>query len=108
MPKGSVPFDAKPLLPIVRDGTSKEYRKKQIVFAQGAPADEVFYIQNGRVKLGVVSKQGKGAVIAILGVGDFFGTGCLAGQPLRIATASALTDCSTLRLQEISNDPRPA
>jgi CRP/FNR family transcriptional regulator, cyclic AMP receptor protein len=61
-------------------------------------ADAVFYIQKGRVKLGVVSKQGKEAVIAILGPGDFFGEGCLAGQPLRMATASAVLDCCTLRL----------
>ena len=71
----------------------------------------MFYIQRGRVKLSVVSKQGKEAVIAILGVGDFFGEGCLAGQPLRMATASAMTDCSTLRLEKaatlraLRNDP---
>ena len=112
MPRGSPPFDVKILLSIVGGGTSKEYRKKQIIFAQGAPAYEVFYIQKGRVKLSIVSKQGKEAVIAILGVGDFFGEGCLAGQPLRIATASAVTDSSTLRLEKaatiraLRNDPR--
>jgi len=100
MPKGSAPFAAKTLLQVVGGGTSREYRKNQIVFAQGAPADEVFYIQNGRVKLSVVSEQGKEAVIAVLGVGDFFGQGCLVGQPLRIGTASAVTDCSILRLQK--------
>jgi CRP/FNR family cyclic AMP-dependent transcriptional regulator len=100
VPKASVPFDPKTLLSIVGSGTSKEYRKKQIVFAQGAPADEVFFIQKGRVKLSVVSEQGKEAVVAILGAGDFFGEGCLAGQPQRIATASAVTDCSTYRLQK--------
>ena len=71
MPRGSAPFDAKILLSIVGGGTSKEYRKKQTIFAQGAPAYDVFYIQKGRVKLSIVSKQGKEAVIAILGVGDF-------------------------------------
>jgi CRP/FNR family transcriptional regulator, cyclic AMP receptor protein len=112
VPKESVSFDAKTLLSIVGGGACKEFRKKQIVFAQGAPADEVFYIQKGRVKLSVASKQGKEAVIAILGVGDFFGEGCLAGQPLRMATASAVTDCSTLRLgraatiRALHNDPR--
>jgi CRP/FNR family transcriptional regulator, cyclic AMP receptor protein len=100
MPKQSVPIDAKTILSIVGGGTSKEYRKKQIIFAQGAPADEIFYIQKGRVRLSVVSNQGKEAVIAILGPSDFFGEGCLAGQPLRIATAHAVTDCSTLRLQK--------
>jgi CRP/FNR family cyclic AMP-dependent transcriptional regulator len=107
----STPFDPKTLLSVVRDGTFKEYRKKQIVFAQSAAADAVFYIHKGRVKLSVVSKQGKEAVIAILGAGDFFGEGCLAGQPLRIATASAVTDCATLRLEKaatiraLHNDP---
>jgi CRP-like cAMP-binding protein len=100
MPKRSLPFDAKTLLSIVGGGTSKEYRKKQIIFAQGSPADDLFYIQKGRVKLSVVSKQGKEAVIAILGPGEFLGEGCLAGQPIRIATADAVTDCSTLRLQK--------
>jgi CRP/FNR family transcriptional regulator, cyclic AMP receptor protein len=100
MPARSVPFDAKSLLSIVGSGTSKDYRKRQIVFAQGAPAGQVFYVQKGRVKLSVVSKQGKEAVIAIFGVGDFFGEGCLAGQPLRMATASAVTDCTTLRLEK--------
>ncbi len=96
--KGNLKFDPDTLLSIVGGGTARQYRKKQIVFAQGAPADELFYIQKGRVKLSVVSKQAKEAVIAILGEGEFFGEGCLAGQPLRIATASAVTDCSTLRL----------
>jgi CRP/FNR family transcriptional regulator, cyclic AMP receptor protein len=100
VPKESISFDAKTLLSIIGSGTTKEYRKRQIVFAQGASADEVFYIQKGRVKLSVVSTQGKEAVIAILGVGEFFGEGCLAGQPLRMATASAVTDCAALRLNK--------
>jgi CRP/FNR family transcriptional regulator, cyclic AMP receptor protein len=98
--KGNGPFDAETLLAMVGGGTSKEYRKKQIIFAQGAAADDVFYIKKGRVKLSVVSKQGKEAIIAILGAAEFFGEGSLAGQPLRIATASAVTDCSILRLQK--------
>ena len=93
--------DSKTLLAIIEgQGTSKEYRKKQALFTQGAPADAIFYIQKGRVKISVVSQEGKEAVVAILGVGDFVGEGCLAGQPLRIATATAATDCSTLRLDK--------
>jgi hypothetical protein len=98
--RGNTPFDPKTLLSIVRDGTFKEYRKKQIVFAQGAAADALFYINKGRVKLSVVSKQGKEAVIAILGVSGFFGEGCLAGQPLRIAITSVVTDCATVRSEK--------
>src|ERR1700685_519930 len=91
-PAGS--FDSKALLNIVEGhGTPKEYRKKQTVFAQGTSADAIFYIQKGRVKISVVSKEGKEAVVGILGAGDFIGEGCLAGQPLRIATAVAATDC---------------
>ena len=100
MPKKSVSFDTKTLVSIVGGGTAKAYRKKQIIFAQGTPANELFYIEKGRVKLSVVSKQGKEAVIAILGAGDFVGEGCLAGQLVRIATAEAVTDCATLRLQK--------
>ncbi len=91
-------LDAKTLLALVGGGISREYRKRQNVYAQGAPADYVFCIQKGRVRLSVVSRQGKEAVIAVLGAGDFFGQECLAGQRLRIATASAVTDCSVLRL----------
>ena len=65
-----------------------KYRKDQIIFSQGEPADAVFYIEQGKVKITVVSEQGKEAVVAILGGGDFCGEGCLTGQPLRIATAA--------------------
>jgi CRP/FNR family transcriptional regulator, cyclic AMP receptor protein len=100
-PPRTTPADAKTLLSIIEgQGTNKEYRKKQTLFTQGAPADAIFYIQKGRVKISVVSNEGKEAVVAILGVGDFVGEGCLAGQPLRIATATAATDCSTLRLDK--------
>ena len=57
------------------------------IFSQGDPADAVFYVQKGKVKIGVTSQQGKEAVVAILGPGDFFGEGCLIGQPLRLAAA---------------------
>jgi CRP/FNR family transcriptional regulator, cyclic AMP receptor protein len=81
-------------------GTSKDYRKKSTVFSQGSPADSVFYIEKGKVKLTVISTSGKEAVVAILNSGDFFGEGCLAGQPLRMATATAITECSLLRVQK--------
>jgi CRP/FNR family cyclic AMP-dependent transcriptional regulator len=105
-------IDAKTLLSIVGKGTFKEYRKKQVIFAQGKRADEVFLIQTGQVKLSVVSKQGKEAVVAMLGPGQFLGEGCLNGQPVRIATARAMTDCSALRLpkeatmQALRNHPQ--
>ena len=70
------------------------------VFSQGEAADAVFYIQDGQVKLTVVSEQGKEAVIAILNIQAFFGEGCLAGQPRRMATATALTDCALMRIEK--------
>jgi CRP/FNR family cyclic AMP-dependent transcriptional regulator len=92
-------FDPKLFLAKIGEGRSvADYGKKQKVFLQGDPADAVFYVQNGRVKLTVVSKQGKEAVVAILGPGDFFGEGCMAGQPLRMATAIAMSECSIMRL----------
>ena len=71
-----------------------------VVFAQGAPANSVFYIQTGAVKLSVLSSAGREAVVAMLGVGDFFGEGCLAGQPLRMGTAAAVVPTSVLRIQK--------
>jgi CRP-like cAMP-binding protein len=98
-PKGKAPFDAQALLTAIPEGrTTREYQKSQAVFSQGDPADAVFFVQRGKVKLTVLSKQGKHAVIALLGSGDFFGEGCLAGQPLRMATATAMTECSMMRL----------
>src|SRR5207249_9866160 len=80
-------FDPKKFLAKVGEGkTISKYRKDQIVFSQGQVADAVFYIQQGKVKLTVVSEQGKEAVVAILGPGHFFGEGCLNGHPRRIAT----------------------
>ena len=75
-------------------------QKKQTIFTQGDAADAVFYIQSGKVKLTVVSNNGKEATIGILGEGDFFGEGCLAGQPLRMAAATAMTDCELLRIEK--------
>ena len=79
------PFRSETLLSKANGGrTIAIYRRNQIVFSQGAPADAVFYIQQGQVKLTVLSERGKEAVVAILGIGDFCGEGCLAGQPLPI------------------------
>jgi CRP/FNR family transcriptional regulator, cyclic AMP receptor protein len=85
-----------PKLFLAKVGTGKailEYRKNQIIFAQGEVADSVFYVQKGRVKLTVVSEQGKEAVVGILEPRQFFGEGCLNGHPLRIGTTTAMEDC---------------
>jgi len=96
-------FDPKSFLAEVGEGrTISQYRKDQIVFSQGEPADAVFYIQKGKVKVTVVSDQGKEAVVAILGAGEFCGEGCLAGQARRIATVRAMTECTIMRLQKTS------
>jgi CRP/FNR family transcriptional regulator, cyclic AMP receptor protein len=70
------------------------------VFRQGDPADAVFYILKGKVKVTVISEQGKEAVVAVLGPDEFCGEGCLAGQPRRIATATAMTDCEIMRIDK--------
>lgn len=75
-------------------------QKGQIIFSQGEVADAVFYIQQGKIKITVVSEQGKEAVVAVLGMGDFFGEGCLAGQPLRMATVTAMMECDIMRLEK--------
>jgi CRP/FNR family cyclic AMP-dependent transcriptional regulator len=74
--------------------------KKQIIFSQGDAADSVIYIKSGKVKVTVVSKQGKEAVVAILGADQFVGEGCLIGQPKRLATATAMTECMTMRVDK--------
>jgi CRP/FNR family cyclic AMP-dependent transcriptional regulator len=78
--------------------TISKYRTNQIVFSQGDLADSVFYISDGKVKIIVLSEQGKEAVVAILGPNQFCGEGCLAGQPLRLATVSAMTECVIVRI----------
>jgi CRP/FNR family transcriptional regulator, cyclic AMP receptor protein len=94
-------FDPKSFLAKVGEGRSiGKYGKDQIVFSQGEPADAVFYIQKGKTKLTVVSEQGKEAVVAILGPDEFCGEGCLAGQPRRMATAMAMTECEIMRLEK--------
>jgi len=80
--------------------TARDYRSKQRVFSQGDAADAVFYIQKGRVRVTVVSTRGKEAVIAVLNEGNFLGEGCLTGQPLRMATASALQPSTLLRVDK--------
>jgi CRP-like cAMP-binding protein len=98
--KRSTPLDLRTYLAKARGGTTKEYPKKATIFTQGSPADAVLYIERGKVKVTVLSARGKEAVVAILGNGDFFGEGCLAGQPLRMATATAMTECAILRVQK--------
>jgi CRP/FNR family transcriptional regulator, cyclic AMP receptor protein len=100
-PKSKPLFDPKIFLAKVGEGrTITEYSKGQMVFSQADPANAVFYIQKGKIKLTVVSNAGKEAIIAILDSGDFLGEGCLAAQPLRMATATAISDCSIVRLEK--------
>jgi CRP/FNR family transcriptional regulator, cyclic AMP receptor protein len=87
-------FDPKEFLAIVGEGkTILGFQKDQVVFAQGDAADTVFYIQSGRVKVVVISEQGKEAVVGIFGPGQFFGEGCMNGHSLRIATTTAMEEC---------------
>jgi CRP/FNR family cyclic AMP-dependent transcriptional regulator len=96
-------FDPKVFLSKVDDGHSlSEYPKDQIVYAQGDPADSVFYIHTGKTKVTVLSVHGKEAVVALQGAGDFFGEGCLVGQTHRLATVSTLTKCVIARIAKAS------
>jgi CRP/FNR family cyclic AMP-dependent transcriptional regulator len=100
MPSGKArTFDPKAFLAQTGLGkTILQYPKGKVIFAQGDPGDAVFYIQAGRAKLTVLSTRGKEATIALLGQGDFMGEGCIASdQPLRAASATAMTDCSELK-----------
>ena len=93
------PFNAKKFLAAVNGGrTQSSYRIDDVIFSQGDPADAVFYIQKGKIKIVVLSARRKQAVVSVLGAGEFFGDGCLAGQPLRLATARAVTECETTRI----------
>src|SRR5579872_7273200 len=95
------PFDPEDFLARIGSGrTIAKYLKHERVFTQDDAADSVFYIQKGRIKVTVVSSQGKEAVVAILGKDEFLGQGCLAGQPLRMATATAMNDCEVMRLEK--------
>ena len=96
-------FDPQAFLSTIDDGRSiASFAKKQTIFAQGDLSDAVFYIQEGRVKLTVVATSGKEATIGILTQGDFFGEGCLAGQPLRMCSATAMADCLVMRIDKKS------
>jgi CRP/FNR family transcriptional regulator, cyclic AMP receptor protein len=92
-------FDPKTFLATVNHGrTISKYAKDAVIFPQAGAADAVFYVQKGRIKLVVESEQGKEAVVAILGPEEFFGEGCLAGQPLRPATARAMVESEIMRV----------
>ena len=94
-------FDLEAFLATVDGGrTISAYPKNEIIFSQGDSADAVFYIRDGKCKLTVVSKQGKEAVVALHGKGDFFGEGCLNGELRRIGTVAAMTDCEIMRLDK--------
>jgi CRP/FNR family transcriptional regulator, cyclic AMP receptor protein len=91
-------FDPKAFLATVNGGrTLSKYRRNKVIFSQGDPADAVFYIQKGQVKITVLSEQGKEAIVA---PNEFCGEGCLTGQPLRMATAAAMTECEIMRLEK--------
>ena len=99
--KAEPPFHPKAFLAKADGGrTISKYSMNQIVFSQGDQADSVFYIHHGKVKLTVVSEQGKEAVVAVLGPDEFCGERCLAGQPRRMATAAAMMECEILRLEK--------
>ena len=99
--KAKLPFDPQEFLAKVNGGRAiSNYRKDQIVFRQGDPADAVFYIQSGKAEKTIISEQGKEAVVALLGAGDFFGEGCLAGEALRLSAVSALTNCVITRISK--------
>src|ERR1700674_2914131 len=100
-PRAKPVFNPRSFLAKVGKGkTHIDFPKGQKVFSQGDAAQAIFYLQKGKVKLTVVSQQGKEAVIAILGAGDFFGEGCLAGQPLRMSTVTTISECSIVRIDK--------
>jgi len=101
--KKLIEFDPKTFLSTMDGGRKiKAFLKKQTIFVQGDSSNTVFYIQKGKVKLTVVSKIGKEATIGVLNEGDFFGEGCLTGQRLRLCSATAMTDCSVMRIDKKS------
>jgi CRP-like cAMP-binding protein len=100
-PQRKSTFDAQSFL--ASAGFQKEvvaYQPGDVVFSQGDPCEHVLYIQKGNVKLSVLSHNGREAVVAMLEVGEFFGEGCLAGQPVRMGSATATTDCLILRVEK--------
>jgi len=101
--KSKPKFDPEAFLAKADGGlTISKYGKGQVVFAQGDPADSVFYIREGRVKIAVISDQGKEAVVAFLKAGDFIGEGCLTGRPRRVSTARAVEDSVVTRVDKVT------
>jgi CRP/FNR family transcriptional regulator, cyclic AMP receptor protein len=98
----SAPVDWESLLAgLSRGKTIVEYSTDQHIFDQGQPADSLFFVRNGRVKLSVLAQQRKETILATMSAGEFFGEGCLADQPLRLSTASTITDCSLIRIEKL-------
>ena len=101
MKKKSLAFNPKVFLSRIGSGRiNATYRANAAVFAQGDAANSIFYLQKGKAKITVTSKKGKEAVLALLGPGDFFGEGCLNGHPRRMASVTAMTECSMMRLEK--------
>src|ERR1700735_2619550 len=101
--KKLIRFNAKTFLSTIDGGRKiRAFFKKQVVFAQGDPSDSVCYIREGKIRLTVVSMTGKEATIGILNKGDFFGEGCLTRQLFRLCSATAMTDCSVMRIEKKS------
>src|SRR5450631_263620 len=101
--KKLIKFDTKTFLSTINGGRKiADFPKKKTIFAQGDSSDAVFYIKEGKVRLTVVSEIGKEATIGVLNEGDFFGEGCLTGQPLRLCSATAMTDCSVMKIDKKS------
>jgi CRP/FNR family transcriptional regulator, cyclic AMP receptor protein len=99
--KKSTPVDWEvQLAGLSRGKTVAEYSTERRIFDQGQPADSIFYLRQGKVKLSVISQQGKEAIVATLSAGDFLGEGCLAGQPLRMSTATTVTNCNLFRIEK--------
>jgi len=92
--------DWEPFLGGISKESTMEYGANRHIFSRGDPADSVFYLRQGKVKLTVTSEHGRKAIVSILGDGEFFGEGCLAGQPLRTATATVMADCTLVRIEK--------
>ena len=88
------------LATVSRGRTIADYRTGQVIFSQGEAADSVFYIVRGKIKIAVISEQGREAVVGLLGSRDFFGEGCLIAQPLRLATAASMTEATVMRIEK--------
>ena len=95
-----IPFDPRAHLSKYGVLTVSDFAAKQAVFLQGDAADSIYYIEKGQIQLTVVSMEGKEAVIAVLGTSDFCGEGCLVGEPLRMVTATTMTQCTVVRLEK--------